>query len=358
MISNIIQYDHNTTINLLNFDEIVWKRFLKVLQIQKYSKIYLDFRFVDFISPPILPRLCCMGIMALKKGVELEILINGVSNLKSYLAEMDFFDIVKKYNILTVDEGTTGGMIEKNEKNRIFLCFDKKDILDKYNKLYTPKGDYSEKDILKSYVRMEVMGESYQGGNLEENIIKKSKVLSVLQNISKDYKVITNIALEYVELIHNAIWHGKSLCFFVLQAGKYEGKYNEKFSRVEVSIMDAGERLYKTLIDKDWTQDRKTTKTISLSRFYNLKSVQAQDFYSVIEMILYRKDEKIRGIYDVMESLLEKPSLRVDYTNNIAKMSLNKVGLKKVMDENLQLKDYVDWMDIGMGFGIDIAFNL
>lgn len=358
MISNIIHYDDNTKINLSNFDKIVWKRFVNILQTEAYSKIYLDFRLVNFVSPPILPRLCYMGIMASKKGVELEILINGVSELKSYLAEMDFFDIVKRYNILTVDEGTTGGMIAKEEKDRIFLCFDKNDILDKYSRLYTPSKASSEKDILKAYIRMEVMGQSYQEHGLDDNIIKSSKVLSVLRNISEDYEVIKNIALEYVELIHNAIWHGKTLCFFALQVSRHKDKYNKAFNRVEVSIMDAGEGLYKTLIEKNWEQDQKSTKTISLPRFYNLKSVKAQDFYSVIEMILYRKDEKVRGVYDVMENLLEKPKVRVDCTNDIIKMSFDKSGLKKVMKENLQLKEYVEWMEIGMGFGIDIAFNL
>lgn len=358
MISNIIHYDYNTTINLSNFDEILWKRFINVLKTKKYNKIYLDFRLVNFISPPILPRLCCMGIMASQKGTELEILINGVSKLKTYLAEINFFDIVKKYNILIVDEGTTGGMIEKNIKNRIFLCFDKKDIMEKYNRLYVPESDYSEKDILKAYIRMEVMGQSYQGQEFGDNIIKTSKVLSVLRNISDDYEIIKNIALEYVELIHNAIWHGKSLCFFMLQAGTYEDKYNRAFKRVEVSIMDAGEGLYKSLIAKEWEKDKKTTKSISLPQFYNLKSVHAQDFYSVVEMILYRKDEKIRGVYDVMVNLMEKPNLRVDYTNHTVKMSFNNVGLKKVMNENLKIKEYVNWMDAVMGFGIDIAFNL
>lgn len=89
-----------------------------------------------------------------------------------------------------------------------------------------------------------------------------------------------------------------------------------------------------------------------------MESVHAQDFYSVIEMILYRKDEKIRGVYDVMVNLVEKPNLRVDYTNHTVKMSFNNVGLKKVMNENLKIKEYVNWMDAVMGFGIDIAFNL
>lgn len=360
MMNNIIRYAYNTKINLSNFDNKVWNKFIEIIRVKSFKKVYLDFQNVEFVAPLVLPRLCYMGVCASRLGVELEIIINGVSDLKSYLAQLGFFDIVKKYKILTIDEGTTGGEIKKDNATKAFFCFNKEEILRKYGEQYEIEGQWSEKDILKVYIRMELLGQSYKNEGLDRKMISQSKVLSVLQNISHDYKILEDIALDYVELIHNSIWHGNALCFFALQVGQYENKYHDGyFKKVEVSIMDTGKGLYQSLINKDWLKENKTTQCIELDSFKQLKSIHAQDFYSAIEMIIYRKNEKIRGVYQVMDSMREKQEVKLILTNRSARMEFDEYGLKMVMDKNLQLKQFVDWYDIiNMGFGMDISFNI
>lgn len=354
-MNNIIDFDYGVNFNSELFMEYVWVKFAKLLYMNNVNLIYLDLRNVKFIVPILLPKICCLGLIAKRNDKKLELLIDANSAVKDYLCQVGFFDIVKKYNILYVDEGLTGGEIKNNKLTCAFLCFDRKDLITKYERMYEFRKGLSEKEKLKLCVRMEVMGENYQ----QEYFEKKSKILSVLRSFSNDEEKILEIASGYVEIIHNTLWHGKTNCFFALQAGTYKTGYQDHFVRIDVSIMDGGKGLYESFSNKNWEKENKTTKTLELDKFLSLNSEKAKNFYSTLEMILYRKDEEQRGVYDVMVPLIDKKKLKVLFFNRNMQLTLNNDNLIKVLDGEKQLKTCVEWKEnIDIGFGMDVSFSI
>lgn len=356
-MSNIISFKYGDILNNELFFAKVWREFCNLLYCDNAEKIYLDLRNIKFVAPLVLPKICCMGVIAARNGKELEMVIDANSDIKYYLSQVNFFDIVKRYNILTVDDGLTGGEIEYNKLTNTFLCFCKEELISKYEKIYEFNKRLSEKDKLKICIQIEIMGPTYMRNRLDEETVGKSQILSVLREFSDDYKKIEEIALDYAELIHNALWHGKTLCFFALQAGTYRRGDKTKFARLDVSVMDCGKGLYESLSSKDWKRERKKTRSIETEAFLSLRNRNKQNLCSIIEMILFRKNEEVRGIYDVMTTLVEKKKLEVLFINNNIRLALNNESLRRVLDEKFQ----VESISIGnkdMGFGMDISFSI
>lgn len=357
-MTNIISFKNDATLNNELFMGMVLGKFESLLKENDIKKIYLDLRNVKFIAPLVLPKLCCMGVLARRKGIDLEVVVEANSKVKYYLSQANFFNIVKRYNVLTVDEGLTGGEIDHNKLTYAFLCYEKEELLQKYERMYEFSDRIGEKEKLKFCVKTEIMGQTYQTDELDKYSIRKSPVLTVLENLCGDTKTVQDIALTYVELIHNALWYGDKLCFFCVQAGTYRDKYKNENVGIDVSIMDCGVGLYDTFYNKDWENENKSTKTIELQKFLNLKQLHARDFYSTLEMVLFRKDEEIRGIYDVLEGLLEKKELRVIFLNRSMKLDADANVLKRILGGDVQLKEHIKWMkNIGIGFGVDITFD-
>lgn len=353
----VINFDYDTTLNVAIFEKKIWKEFSELLNNVNVKKIYLDMRNVKFIAPIVLPKLCYMGMLSKRRGIELELVINAYSNIKYYLSQLNFFDIVKRYQICTVDDGLIGGEIKQNKTTSAFLCFQSEDLLSKYERKYKFNDKISEKDRLKICLRMEILGESYWNREINEDIINKSQILSVLKNISNDREKILSLALDFIEIIHNSLWHGKTICFFCLQACTYK-KYNNRFSIVDISVLDCGSGLYDSFIKKNWEEEEKKPKFINLNDFLSLKDEKEKFLFSLLEMIVFRKDEEKRGIYDVMLNLLKKKELKLNvYSKNI-QVNLNENILINILNEKKCRIDSKYITNIPMGFGIDISFKL
>ena len=316
-MDNIINFKYGETIDNGVFYEKIWKKFYCLVFVKKKKYIILDIYNVGIVKSEVLPKLCCLGIIAGRYGTEIEININPASKVKDFLSEIGFFDIVNRYGIFYLDKGQIGGHIQNSKVTKAFLCFDKEEILKKYDSKYEFSKKITPFTKLKYCIEAEIFGERYltYQGEITQEMIRKSQILTVLNefcdNLISKENTIHKLGLDFVELIHNSLWHGKSKCFFSVQAGMYSKDSVNRFKRIDVCVADVGNGLYESMYLKDWDGFRKTTRTIPLEQFLSLKIEKEKNFYAILEMIFYRKDDICRGIYDIMEKLVDKESLEL-----------------------------------------------
>lgn len=354
MEETVISFNYNSNLNNQVFYSKVWPSFCKFIDCNTIKCLTIDLTSVKFISPLILPKLCAMGCIARKKGKIISLEISANSSVKYYLAEVGFFDIIKKHDIIFVDDGFTGGAIDKSGLTYSFSCFEKESLIKKYTTKYEFDERLKEEDLLKFCIYMEIFGDYNEKFEVDNYTINKSSTLKILKEFCKDYKKIKEIAMIFAEIIHNSVWHGNGLCFFSLQAGWYSN-----FAKVEISIADNGVGLYKTLINKDWKKNNKTLQSMPIERFLKLLKREEQCYYSIIETLLYRKSESLRGMYDILELLAAKKNPSIEIVNNNYLFHIDKVTMQTILKgdyRNINKGCCIGEFD--HGYILDVFFNI
>lgn len=369
-MNNIISFNYYTIIDNYIFGSYIWQKFYDLIFLEKQNYIVIDISRVRMVKPEVLPKLCCLGQIARRNGVRVELNLNPASNVKDYLFSIGFLDIVRKQGIFILDDDQIGGECKKGNATKTFICIDK-NLKSKYEQKYTFHPSLPEEKILKYCVGAEIFGEEYltRLGEFTTSMINRSPVLSVLNNvcdgISERNKRLIELGDIFVELVHNTIWHGKTECFISLQAATYKSKNgSNKFGRVDICISDYGSCLYDTLANKDWKKEGKEPSTMPLDKFLSLSSEKDQNFYSVLEMIYFRKNDLLRGVYDIMKYLVTKKKLNIMFINKNLQISLNRnyahnnealMGLLQGRyDSNLTITKH---RPIDYGFSMDISFE-
>ena len=123
--SYIVSFAPETKCYSRLFQKEIWPVFYRFICDRDTRGIVFDLNNVDFISPHVLTKLCCLGMIANQYGKKVEMLFNPVSKIKDYLGQMNFFTINEKHVFIYIDEGLTGGEIGETGLNKIFLVFDK-----------------------------------------------------------------------------------------------------------------------------------------------------------------------------------------------------------------------------------------
>ena len=362
-MDDIIGFDYNTILDNRLFYNYLWKKMYNLIFDKEKKYIILDFSDLKCIKAEVLPKLCCLGILAKRKGVKIEININPVSDVKNFLGEIGFFEIVKQNNIFILNEGQIGGNNIPSKVTKAFLCFNGQDMLKKYEAKYTFNEKLDISDKLKYCIEAEIFGENYlmSPGVITDDMINNSSILKVLSEIYNKNrwlreKKLNELGLDFTELIHNAIWHGESLCFFSVQAGVYNNKQlGKRFKRIDFCVADSGMGLYNSLQKKDW--NTRTTITMPLEDILLLSTEKDKNFYSILEMIYYRANDIDRGVYDIMKNMEEKEQLTINIINRNLHMFFRREGLDSILQINYRKGIYVcEKENMNYGFSMDISF--
>lgn len=359
-MENIINFEFDTKLDNKIFLDYVWDKLYYIAYIKKEKHIIIDFNNISLIKIEVLPKLCSMGLMAKKDDVQIELNINPYSKVKEYLGEIGFFDIVKKYNIFKLNEDQIGGYNNSSKVTKSFICFDRNEILKKYESKYIFSEKVSLANKLKYCIEAEIFGEKYlfSPGIVTDKMISDSAILWALSNICDNpytkMDILNELGLDFTELIHNSLWHGNTLCFFAIQAGTY--KYSKGlFKKVNICISDTGDGLYSTFVKKDWNKINRTPHFITAN--VNM-SEDKKNYYSILEMIYFRSKDINRGVYDIMKNLKKKNKLEINILNKNIGISFNKNGLENILAENYNenVSKYKK-KKINYGFSIDISFE-
>ena len=345
--------------------------FYELLFVKKKKYIILDISEIDLIKTEVVPKLCSLAMIAKREGCTIEIIVNPISSVKEFLAELQFFEIASSYDLFCIDDGQTGGSTKKFNGAKALKCFDKESMLKYYNTLIEFPDDMSSFDRLKICIKVEILGMENlnYSGYISENMIKDNSICTVLaqfcckgaeiRNIEDidiadiDTKRFFELGSDFVEIIHNSLFYGDGLCFFSVQSGVYK---KGAFKRVNICVADSGRGLYDTLKNKDW--NKKETKTMSLDKFLSLDLKKDQDYYSILEMIYYRAGDLDRGVYDVMKDLNRKKNVRVNMCNRDLRVLLKDEDVKEIVEKNYR-KKYMrfDMPTINYGYSVDISFS-
>lgn len=366
-MNNIINFNIDTILDNKIFYEYIWKKFYQIIVVARKKYIILDFRNVKIVKPEVLPKLCCLGLISKRYGIDIEINLNPFSEVKEFLGNIGFFDIVNKNEIFKLNEGQIGGKNKKSNVTNSLVCFEANSILKKYEKKFIFNDDINESDRLKYCIEAEIFGENYifTPGEITEEMIIKSPILTVLSemcgnNIYLRNQFLNNLGLDFTELIHNSLWHGKTRCFFSVQAATYyKDKIDKEFKRIDICVSDSGMGLYESLRKKEWAKDKRSTCTLPLDKIFSLSSERDKNFYSILEMIYYREEDKDRGVYDIMKNLVDKKRLAINIINRSTQIYLNNEKLREVLEKDYKGKIFPrDKETIGYGFSIDISFSI
>ena len=240
----------------------------------KQDYIVFDFSNVEFINPLVIPNLLTTALILrsyFSKPVKLY--IPWRPSLLSYLADIDFFSVSKRYGLFDIDERYIGDFpIEVINSECKTYFFDEKSSL--------------------TNIKI-VLSESY-------NIIKLLHKDSgeFLRDSNDNFLKIFNIM---AELCYNACLHGSSQCFATIQTNI--GK-NVKFKKAYISISDCGKGFYSTLLDKIRKDEDFTLNFCSKEQFLELQ--EEKNLIAMLEAIFYRKPSKNYGIYHIFKYIVNQ----------------------------------------------------
>lgn len=377
-MSQRLSFERSISLSEVVFRDKVWNAFGKAL-IEGHDLV-LDFRNVKFIVSTVVPKLCCLGEIAKKAGIDLEIIPS--TKLAIYLAEMDFWHIASVNNIFSFDERYLDfSFLNKKVTNALF-CIEKEALKRKYVETFEFAEWANERTKYKYWVRAELTGINNTVDNgyyTVENIPDQCK--AVLKTVSgfvgySQYTSEDTILGPIIELVHNAVWHSHGKCYFFVQTSKYEGGF-ERIG-IDISVADTGCGLYKSLASKDGNDGR--LRYFKKDDFIKITDKAEQNYCSIVEALFFREQSETRGLYDIITDLAKEPRnyfCELHLINGNIAFDLEE-GQKKDKDGNIyemydisnfvskgiediikkQEKYFIPIPDIGFSFCVDIGITV
>lgn len=300
-----LSFDKPISITEFVFRTKVWGAFFKAL-IKKQDLIF-DFRNVKFIVSTVITKLCCIGEIAKKAGINIRIIPSA--QLAIYLAEMDFWHIAFENKIFSFDERYMDfSFFDKKVTNALF-CIEKESLKRKYLETFEFAEWANERTKYKYWVRAEITGVNNtvnNGSYTVEGIPESCK--AVLRTVSgfvgySQYTSEDKILGPIIELVHNAVWHSHGKCYFLVQTSTYKGDF--KRIGIDISVADTGYGLYKTLTSKD--DNEGSLRYFGKDDFMNITDKTTQNYYSIVEALFFREQSETRGLYDIITDLAKEP---------------------------------------------------
>lgn len=356
----------------------VWDAFGKALL--ERQDLVLDFRNVKFIVSTVVPKLCCLGEIAKKAGINIEIIPSA--KLAIYLAEMDFWHIASVNNIFSFDERYLSfSFLNKKVTNALF-CIEKEALKRKYIDTFEFAEWVDERTKCKYWIRAELTGVSntvdngyYTVENIPDNCKAVLKTVSGFVGYSQ-YTSEDAILGPIVELVHNAVWHSHGKCYFFVQTSKYKGEY--KRIGIDISVADTGCGLYKSLVSKKGNDGE--LRYFKKDDFIKITDKGEQNCCSIVEALFFREQSETRGLYDIITDLANEPrnyfcelhlingniafdlaeGQRKDKDGNIYEKcdisSFVNKGIENIVKK--QEKYFIPMHDIGFSFCVDIGITI
>lgn len=377
-MSQRLSFEVPISISEIVFRDKVWNAFGKALT--ERQDLVLDFRNVKFIVSTVIPKLCCLGEIAKKAGIDLEIVPS--IKLAIYLAEMDFWRIASENNIFSFDEKYLHfSLLNKKVTNALF-CIEKEALKLKYSETFEFAEWVDERTKYKYWIRAELTGINNTVDNgyyTVENIPDQCK--AVLKTVSgfvgySEYTSEDKILGPVIELVHNAVWHSHGKCYFFVQTSRYKGNF-ERIG-IDISVADTGCGLYKSLANK--VDDGDGLRYYKKDDFIRITNKIDQSYCSIIEALFFREQSETRGLYDIITDLAKEPRnyfCEIHLINGNVALDLaegqkkNKNGniyemydissfVRNGIEDIIKKKDkyFIPIFDIGFSFCVDIGITI
>lgn len=257
------------------------------------KELIFDFSNVEFIDSEVIPLFLSTGfIIKNYYGYPPPIYIPWRLELLSFLYDIGFFNIVRKYNLFELDERLIGGFeTGKISKRRFTYCF-----------------EYGTSTF-----------------EIREVIRNSHSIIEGFANSDSKEEVISAIC----EICKNGCNHSGELCFITIDA-------NKKINKAIISISDPGVGFYYTFFHK------------IKEGFDDFKTCQKEDFiaqvgnnrikYSIGEAIFYRKYWRKYGIYQVVENIFKRNGTFKIQSSNV-QFVLTKKNFGNYMDDERSIVD-------------------
>lgn len=232
------------------------------------SEILIDFSNVEFINPNVIPNILTIGLILKSYYLEpVKLYIPWKPKLLSYLSDIDFFTIVRKYDIFSLYERNIGDY-PTDQINREYktYCFDED----------TPKSNIRDK--LKKSIN--VIKTIYESKDSDEYLDEIMKIIYI-----------------FTEVCHNSCTHSEKSCFAAFQSNISE---KTKYKKAYISISDSGVGYYRSLVRK--LEEKKFKPVLCTeNEFINLGA--NKNFIAILEAIFYRSNSENYGLFHVISEI-------------------------------------------------------
>jgi hypothetical protein len=281
----------------------------------RHKRLYFDMSEVNFVNPLVIPNFLILAVI-LKEHLKepAELFIPWKPRLLSYLADIGFLDIVKRYGLFHIDEGYIGGF---------------------------------EANTLRSECKTFV----FQHGAEEEDIYGSlSESNAIFRNIYKGSgdaitEKIDNLRRILTEVCKNGCSHSNSMCFATLQTTMSS---RISFRKAYVAISDCGIGYYDSICRKILDYGY-IPFLLDAEGFLSLKQKDERDIVAILEAILFRRDETIYGMFDVIK--------RVVSTNGVVRIHSQQTQLVFTQRNFLAYLDNVKLLLDDFKFKYEEAIN-
>lgn len=298
-----LSFEETVNINEQVFRNEVWESFYKALERKK--DFILDFRNIKFISSTVVTKLCCLGEIAKREGIDVKIIPSA--KLAVYLAEMDFWHVAVVNEIFSFDKRYLDITNSNKKVTNALFCIEKEQLKSKYIDTFEFAEWADERTKCKYWVKAELTGVSNTVNNgyyTIRNIPVCCK--AVLKTLSgfigySQYTSEDKILSPIIELVHNAVWHSHGKCYFLVQTSTY----GSTRIGIDISVADTGCGLYKSLVNKDENDGK--LRVYKRSDFLKLTDKAEQNYYSIVEALFFREQSETRGLYDIITDLATEP---------------------------------------------------
>ena len=255
------------------------------------NKVFFDFSNVDRINPLVIPNLLNVGeVIKTYYNDPPDIFIPWDIKLLSYLADMNFFYLLRHHNLFKLDERFIGGYPTSRQISDICYAF------------YLPLGISKEELFTKHLSNyFELISRSY-------NETDTVNILSVI-----------------TELCHNGCNHSSSRCFASFQVNK-----NKKF---QFSVSDSGIGYFTSFVAKL----AKNETLWTLNRSNPFQSREDNNINAILEAIFYRYRSQRQGIFDVFKLILPLGGVVRIHTDN-TQMIFTQSNFETYLSSTITLK--------------------
>lgn len=298
-----LSFEETVNINEQVFRNKVWESFYEALE--KKKDFILDFRNVKFISSTVVTKLCCLGEIAKKEGMDVKIIPSA--KLAVYLAEMDFWHVAVANEIFSFDKRYLDITNSNKKVTNALFCIEKEQLKTKYMDTFEFAEWADERTKCKYWVKAELTGVSNTVNN-GYYTIKNIPVCckAVLKTVSgfigySQYTSEDKILSPIIELVHNAVWHSHGKCYFLVQTSTY----GSTRIGIDISVADTGCGLYKSLVNKDENDGK--LRLYKRNDFLKLTDKAEQNYCSIAEALFFREQSETRGLYDIITDLATEP---------------------------------------------------
>lgn len=371
-----LSFEKTANINEQVFRNEVWKSFYKALVRKK--DFILDFRNVRFISSTVVTKLCCLGEIAKREGLDVKIIPSA--KLAVYLAEIDFWHVAVANEIFSFDKRYLDIANPNKKVTNALFCIEKEQLKSKYIDAFEFAEWANERTKYKYWVRAELTGVS----NAVDNAYYTTKSIpecckAVLKTVSgfvgySQYTSEDKMLSPIIELVHNAVWHSHGKCYFLVQTSTYGATR----IGIDISVADTGCGLYRSLINKDENDDK--LRLFEKNDFLKLTDKTEQNYCSIAEALFFREQSETRGLYDIITDLATEPRdyfCRLQLINGNVILNLlegqnqdrngekyEMYDISRLVNQGIsyiienQQASFIKMSDIGFSFCIDMSITI